>query len=89
MNYEKTNVILNLFNENPTTFLIINDIFIYLHLGDKKYLLESIKKPNTFFGNSYYGSSISRNFAIFFSIKEKRSVKYLFKRVDNAYITHT
>jgi len=89
MNFEKTNVILNLFNENPTPFLIINDISIHLHLGDKKCLLESIKKPNTFFGNSYYGSSISRNFAIFFSLKEKRSVKYLLNRVDNAYITHT
>ena len=86
-NYSKTHGILKRFYENPTSFLIINDISIYLHLGSKKYLLEAINKVSTFFGNSYYGSSIKRNFAIFFSLKEKRSVIYLLKRVDNTYIT--
>lgn len=86
-NYDKTHKTLKKFNENPTPFLIINDISIYLHLGNKKYILETIKKVNTFFGNSYYGSSIKRNFATFFSIKEKRSVRNLLKRVDNAFIT--
>ena len=87
MNYEKTHGILEKFNENPTTILIINDISIYLHHGDKNYLLETIQKSNTFFGNSYYGTSIKRNFATFLSLKEKRSVKYLVKRLDKAYIT--
>ena len=86
-NYNKTHEILENFNEKSTSFLIINDISIYLHLGNKKYLLETIKKASTFFGNSYYGSSIKRNFATFFSLKEKRSVRYLLKRVDNAFIT--
>ncbi|MFX1338117.1 MAG: hypothetical protein ACFFDK_05880 [Promethearchaeota archaeon] len=86
-NYDKTQETLEKFNKNPTSILVINDISIYLHQGNKKYILETIRKANTFFGNSYYGSSIKRNFATFFSIKEKRSVKYLLKRVDNAYIT--
>jgi hypothetical protein len=86
-NYNKTHEILKNFNENQTSFLIINDISIYLHQGNKKYLLETIKKANTFFGNSYYGSSIKRNFSTFFSLKEKRSVRFLLKRVDYAFET--
>ncbi|TFG12934.1 MAG: hypothetical protein EU535_05670 [Promethearchaeota archaeon] len=88
INYEKTHKCLEKYNEHPTPFLVINDISIYLHQGNKKYLLNSIKRANTFFGNSYYGSSIKRNFALFFSLKEKRSVKYLLKRVDKTYITN-
>ncbi len=87
INYEKTRRCLEKFNENPSPFLVINDISIYLHSGNKKYLLNSINRVRTFFGNSYYGSSIKRNFAIFFSLKEKRSVKYLLKRVNKSYIT--
>ena len=87
MNYEKTFEILEIFNEEPTSILIINDISIYLQLGDKKYILDTIKQASTFFGNTYYGSSIKRNFAKIFSKKEKRSVKFLLKRVDKAFTT--
>ena len=86
-NYYKTHETLKDFNKNPTSILIINDISIYLHKGNKKFLLETIKKASTFFGNSYYGSSIKGNFATLFSLREKRSVKYLLKKVDNAFIT--
>ena len=87
MNYEKTFEILEIFNEVPTSFLVINDISIYLQLGNKKYLLDTIKQASTFFGNTYYGSSIKRNFAKLFSKKEKHSVKFLLKRVDKAFTT--
>ena len=87
MNYEKTFEILEIFNEEPTPILVINDISIFLHLGDIEYILNTIKQVNTFFGNTYYGSSIKRNFATLFSKKEKRSVKFLLKRVDKAFTT--
>jgi hypothetical protein len=87
MNYEKTFEILEIFNEEPTSILIINDVSIYLQLGNKKYILDTIKQTSTFFGNTYYGSSIKRNFAKLFSKKEKRSVKFLLKRVNNAFTT--
>ena len=87
MNYEKTFEILEIFNEEPTSILVINDISIYLQLGNKKYILDTIKQASTFFGNTYYGSSIKRNFAKLFSKKEKRSVKFLLKRVDKAFTT--
>ncbi|MFW9987064.1 MAG: hypothetical protein ACFFC3_00210 [Candidatus Odinarchaeota archaeon] len=86
-NFKKTYKILSLFNDNPTSILIINDISIYLHIGNKIFFLESIKKAPTFFGNSYYGSSITSDFASLFSRREKRSVEYLIEKLDFSYFT--
>ena len=86
-NYKKTSKILNKFIENPTSILIINDISIYLHIGNKNSLLDSIKKPTTFFGNTYYGSSIQPNFTSLFSLREKRLIEYLIKKMDYSFFT--
>ncbi|MFX1567949.1 MAG: hypothetical protein ACFFCV_06250 [Promethearchaeota archaeon] len=86
-NFEKAFKILNLFNNKPTSILIINDISIYFHIGNKKLLLDSINKTNTFFGNSYYGSSIKSDFDTLFSLREKRLVEYLVKKIENSYFT--
>jgi hypothetical protein len=86
-NYKKTFEILKSFNDSPTKILIINDISIYLHIGNKNLLLKAIKKSNTFFGNSYYGSSIKSNFATLFSLREKRLVEYIMKKVEFCYQT--
>jgi hypothetical protein len=86
-NFKKTYFILKEFNNNPTKILIINDISIYLHIGNKKLLIDSIKKSDTFFGNSYYGSSIRNNFTAHFNLREKRLVEYLVKKFDYAYYT--
>jgi len=86
-NYKKTSKILKIYNEKPTSVLIINDISIYLHIGNIKLLLESIKKSNTFFGNSYYGSSINSSFTKLFSLREKRLVQSLIKKVEYSYHT--
>jgi len=86
-NYKKTSKILQKFNENPTLFLIINDISIYLHLGSKKYLLETIKKASTFFGNTYHGTSIKRDFATLFSLREKKLVEHLINNIEFSFFT--
>ena len=86
-NYKKTYKILKKFNDSPTETLIINDISIFLHIGNKKLLLDSIKKSNTFFGNAYYGSSIKSDFTTQFSLREKRLVEYLIKKMDYSYST--
>lgn len=86
-NFEKTFKILNSFNTKPTSILIINDISIYFHIGNKKLLLDSINKSNTFFGNSYFGSSIKTDFTTLFSLREKRLVEYLIKKIENSYFT--
>jgi len=86
-NYRKTFKILKSFNDNPTSILIINDISIYLHVGNKKLLIDSIQKANTFFGNSYYGSSIKTDFTTLVSLREKRLVEYLVKKIEYSYST--
>jgi hypothetical protein len=86
-NFRKTFNILKKFNNNPTKILIINDISIYLHIGNKKLLVDSIKESETFFGNSYYGFSINNNFAAHFNLREKRLVEYLIKKMDYSYST--
>jgi hypothetical protein len=86
-NYRKSFKILKIYIENPTNVLIINDVSIYLHIGNKKLLLDSIEKSNTFLGNSYYGSSIKSDFSHLFSLREKRLVNYLIKKIEYSYFT--
>ena len=84
-NFRICHGLLEIFNENPTPFLIINDVSIYLHLSKVKTLGEYIQKANTFFGNSYYGISISRNFSKGLSRLEQKRVFRLKNNMDRAY----
>jgi len=86
-NFNKIYEIIEIYNSSPSQVLIINDISIYLHLGSNKYLINTINKSVTFFGNSYYGSSISSKFSKQISIKEKRKVESLIKNVENSFTT--
>jgi len=86
-NFNKIYEILEIYNSNPTPVLIINDISLYLHLGSNRYLINTINKSDTFFGNSYYGSSISSKFSKLISIREKRKVESLIKNVENSFTT--
>jgi hypothetical protein len=86
-NYKKTSSILKMYNDDPTEILIINDTSIYLHIGSKKLLIDSIRKSNTFLGNTYYGVLIKSDFTTHFSLREKRLVEYLIKKMDYSYTT--
>jgi hypothetical protein len=87
-NYKITSKALEKFNQKSTDFLIINDVSIYLHLGDKSYLLDTIKEVNTFCGNSYYGNTIKTGCGKLLSLKEKKRVEFLIKNLDNSILTH-
>lgn len=86
-NFNKTKKILQEYAQNPTPVLVINDISIYLHIGKLKYLLKTIKKARTFFGNSYYGTSINRDFTYKFSLNEKKLVEALLEKIEKSYST--
>jgi len=86
-NFNKIYKIMEIYNSSPTPVLIINDISLFLHLGSNKYLINTINKSDTFFGNSYYGSSISSKFSKLISIKEKRKVESLIKIIENSFAT--
>ena len=87
LNFHKMNEIIEIYNSSPTPVLIINDISLFLHLGSNKYLINTINKSDTFFGNSYYGSSISSKFSKRISIKERKKVESLIKIVENSFTT--
>jgi hypothetical protein len=86
-NYKITHKALNIFKKNPTKFLVINDLSLYLHLGNKRYLLDIIKSVNTFFGNTYYGGEIKSTFNKLLSIKERKRVDFLVKHLENVIFT--
>ncbi len=86
-NFTKIYEIIEIYNNSVTPVLIINDISLFLHLGSNKYLINTINKSDTFFGNSYYGSSISSKFSKLISIKEKRKVESLIKIIENSFAT--
>jgi len=86
-NFNKICEIIEIYNSSPTPVLIINDISLFLHLGSNQYLINTINKSDTFFGNAYYGSSINSKFSKLISIKEKRKVEFLIKIVENSFTT--
>ena len=86
-NYRISSQCLEIFKENPTRYLIINDLSIYLHLGDKHYLLQIINAANTFFGNTYYGSQIKSNFSKLLSLKERMRVEFIINHIENPIFT--
>jgi hypothetical protein len=81
-NYQKTSNMLANFSKNPTPFLVINDISIYLHLGSKYELLSVINKSHTFLGNSYYGNSIKSRISKLLSLIEKKRIEFLIKNIE-------
>jgi hypothetical protein len=83
-NYRITQKFLEFYNQNPTEFLLINDISIYLHLGNKNFFLNTIKKAQTFVGNTYYGRSIAKGKEKFslFNLKEKKVTERIIKSMD-------
>jgi len=86
-NFHKTEKMLKIFNKNSTPILIINDISIYLHIGSVKSLFESISRSDTFFGNTYYGNSIKRDFSTLFNLRERRLIEHLIKKIEFSYFT--
>ncbi|MFX0046572.1 MAG: hypothetical protein ACFE8G_00230 [Candidatus Hermodarchaeota archaeon] len=87
LNFNKIYKILETYNKNPTSVLIVNDVSLYLHLGNVKYFINTINKSNTFFGNAYYGKSISTKFSKLLTLKEKKRVEFLIKNIENSFKT--
>jgi len=83
-NYKITAQMLELYSSQQTKVLIMNDMSIYLHLGDKKFLLNVINSTPTFFGNSYFGTKIKKSFGKLLSLKEKKRVEFFINHIPNS-----
>jgi hypothetical protein len=82
-NYRISSMGLENFERNPTPYLVINDLSIYLHLGNKRHILQIINDVNTFFGNTYYGAEIKSKFSKILSLKERKRVEFLIMNIEN------
>jgi len=83
-NYKITAQMLEMYSKLQTKVLIVNDMSIYLHLGDKKFLLKVINNTSTFFGNSYLGNKINKSFGKLLSLKEKKQVEFFINHIPNS-----
>ncbi|MGV9171802.1 MAG: hypothetical protein ACOC44_00365 [Promethearchaeia archaeon] len=84
-NFKLCNKILEKYQQNPTPYLVVNDISIYFHLSKVSTFLEYIRESRTFFGNSYYGKLINSDFSRIMSTLEKKKVESLIEHMDKSY----
>lgn len=64
--------LLNDFIQNPTEVLVINDITLYLHAGELKTILRSVRLVKTFLATAYYGSKLAEDLGTGISTRERR-----------------
>jgi GTPase SAR1 family protein len=60
------------FIKNATDILVVNDITLYLHLGELERVLECIKLAKTFLATAYYGSKLSEDLGTGISLRERQ-----------------
>lgn len=75
-------LLLKRYLENPTKYLIINDVSLYLQAGDCELLGKCLRKANTAILNSYYGSALSEDKGSNISSIERRNVEKLMEDID-------
>lgn len=76
-NSSQIGAILDLFLEEPTPILFINDLTLYLHAGDPGKLKRVIDSAETFIGNAYEGESIGDDCGSGITGRERRLLKEL------------
>lgn len=76
-NGRQIGAILDLYLEEPTPILFINDLTLYLHAGDPGKLKRVIDTAETFIGNAYGGESIDDDCGSGITGRERRLLKEL------------
>jgi len=74
--------VLDAFLENPTPILFINDISLYLQMGDVKKIGHVISVTETFIANGYFGDKLAEDFGTGISRNEKERMQELMKLMD-------
>ena len=70
------------FSSRPTSILFVNDVSMYLQLGDLEHLWRSISKANTVVANGYWGTKLKDDFGTGVSYRERRLMEELAARMD-------
>jgi len=72
----------NIFVRRPTRILVLNDVTLYLHAGELKTVLKSMRLAKTFLATAYRGSKLAEDRGSGISNREEQSVKRLSAQVD-------
>lgn len=72
LNRKSMELLLNRFIRNPTDFLILNDVTLYLHLGELETVLKCVRLAKTFLATAYYGSKLAKDLGTRISSRERQ-----------------
>jgi hypothetical protein len=81
-NAESIQELLEIYQHAPTSILFINDVSIYLHMGDVNRLLEAVSLAGTFVANSYEGPTLEDDQQSGLSKREKAGLAVLKNLMD-------
>ncbi|MGQ9543174.1 MAG: helicase HerA domain-containing protein [Candidatus Bathyarchaeia archaeon] len=74
--------ILNIYLDEATPTLFINDLSLYFQSGRWRKVFEAMGRSVTFIANAYYGETLKEDFGTGVSTVEKRLVTKLSRRID-------
>lgn len=60
------------FIKNPTETIVINDVTLYLHVGELETVLKCIRLAKTFLATAYYGSKLAEDLGTGISSRERQ-----------------
>lgn len=82
LNKKNMEPLLDCFIKNATEVLVLNDVTLYLHLGELENILKCVRLAETFLATAYYGSRLVDDFRTGVSSREKRMVDKLSTFMD-------
>jgi len=77
--------LLHEFIRRPTSILFINDLSIYLHVGDVEMIIKCLELSDTVVANSYYGNALFNDKGSNISVREKKMISLLISKFDEVF----
>jgi len=88
LNKKSMEPLLNRFVRNVTRVLMLNDITLYLHLGELQTVLECVRLADTFSATAYHGSRFDKDFGTGISVRERQMTEKLAAFMDSIFRTN-
>ncbi|MEM2910262.1 MAG: hypothetical protein QXO01_04265 [Nitrososphaerota archaeon] len=81
-NRETIEPLLKEFLSKPTRMLFVNDLTIYIHVGDPSLLEKCIEASETFVGTVYYGTKLQDDKGSGITVRERTLTEKIMEKVD-------
>lgn len=82
LNRESMEPLFQEFIKSPSKVLVVNDVTLYLHMGDLETVLECVRLAETFLATAYYGVKLAEDFGTGISTREKALTEKLAEHMD-------